>query len=75
VVDVPRGPRRIGPKNQVSVPAELLAAIGVEQGQDVWIAINGDRPGTLVVIPEPLMELVFRSGMEQLREDGALRRT
>jgi hypothetical protein len=64
-------PGVIGPKNQVSFPAELLSAIGVEQGQDVWIAVNSDHPGTLVVIPEPLMEQVFRSGMEQLRDDGA----
>lgn len=75
MVDVPHGPRRIGPKNQVSFPAELLAAIGVAQGQDVWIAVNSEHPGTLIVIPEPLVELIFRSGMEQLREDGAPRRS
>jgi len=70
VVDVPHGPRKIGPKNQVSLPGELLAAIGVEQGEDVWVAVNTEPPGTLIVMPARIMETVFRSGLSAVLGEG-----
>lgn len=63
VVDpLPDGPRRIAPKRQVSLPEPLLQALGLSVGDDVWIAINPDRPGTLVVIPRQLMREIFEKG-------------
>jgi len=58
----PIGPRRIAAKQQVSVPVELLEVIGLAFGDEVWIALTPDRPGTLVVMPRALMEEVFRKG-------------
>lgn len=67
VVDIlPHGPRRVAPKNQVSLPAELLGAVGVSIGDNVWVALNPDRPGTLIVIPQTLMMEVFRKGWTAL---------
>lgn len=59
---MPSGPRKVAPKHQVSLPAEMLAEIGVAVGDSVFVAINPDRPGTLVVIPWPVMAEIFRKG-------------
>lgn len=59
---VPIGPRRIAAKNQVSIPTELLAAIDSAVGDGLWLAVNPDRPGTLVVMPRSIMEEVFQKG-------------
>lgn len=66
MVDLPHGPRRVAAKNQVSLPGELLAEIAVEQGQDVWVALNWDLPGTLILMSAKVMERVFRVGIESV---------
>lgn len=63
---VPSGPRKIGAKNQVSVPGELLTAIGAEVGDDVFFVLNPDRPGTILIMPRALMAEVFRKGWTAL---------
>jgi bifunctional DNA-binding transcriptional regulator/antitoxin component of YhaV-PrlF toxin-antitoxin module len=57
---VPSGPRKVLPKKQLTIPGELLEAIGVHQGDRVFLMLNPDKPGTIVVIPEPLMAEVVR---------------
>jgi antitoxin component of MazEF toxin-antitoxin module len=47
--------RKIGPKNQLNLPSEYMAALGMSQGQQVYVALNPDRAGTLVVVPEAAM--------------------
>ncbi len=59
---VPEGGRKVAPKNQVSIPAELLAGIGVEVGDKVWLMSNPDRPGTLVLMSREAMAEVIRKG-------------
>ena len=54
MVDIPQGPRKIGPKNQISIPAELLEGIGLAQGGEVFLAPNPDIPNTLLIIPAEL---------------------
>lgn len=56
----------MAPKNQISIPSEMLAEIGVAVGDSVFIAANPDRPGTLIVIPWPMMADVFRKGWTAL---------
>lgn len=63
---LPQGPRRVAPKNQITVPAELLDAIGVVVGGEVFVVSNPDRPGTLVIIPRAMMEEIFRKGWTAL---------
>ena len=62
----PKGPRKIAPKNQVSVPRELLDAIGVQVGEAVYVGLNPDKAGTLVVIPQKLMDDIFQKGWTAL---------
>ena len=63
---VPQGGRKVAPKNQVSIPAELLEAIGVEVGDHVWLMTNPDRPGTLVILPRSVMAEVVAKGWTAL---------
>lgn len=56
------GPRRVGAKSQVSVPAELLESIGVDVGDNVWFMANPDRPGTLVMLSREMMAEVVQKG-------------
>lgn len=39
-----------------------MTAIGIGPGDDVWVSINPDRPGTLILIPRELVADVFRKG-------------
>lgn len=52
----------MAPKHQVSIPAEMLAHVGVTVGDPVFVAVNPDRPGTLVIIPSQVMAEIFRKG-------------
>jgi len=63
VVDfVPTGPRKVTAKNQVSIPDDLLKAIGVHEGESIWVMLNPDRPGTLVVMSREVMRAVIEKG-------------
>ena len=57
---LPDGPRKIGERNQVTLPADQLAAIGVSPGDHVWVVINPDRPGTLVVLSRAVYADMFQ---------------
>ena len=59
---MPVGPRKVAPKNQVSIPDELLAAIGAAQGDSVWIMLNPDKAETLVIMPRAVMRAVMEKG-------------
>lgn len=39
-----------------------MAALGIRTGEQVYLAINPDMPGTLIVVPEPLMAELFEKG-------------
>jgi hypothetical protein len=62
-VDIrPFGPKKVLAKFQVTVGQDVLDLIGVGMGDEVWIAANPDRPGTLVIIPAGEMSRVFEKG-------------
>lgn len=64
-VDVLHGPRPVQKTGNVSVPRELLRAVGVELGVDsVHWALNPAIPGTIVLIPSKQVS----RGMVQLLE-------
>lgn len=65
-VPAPDGPRRIGERHQVTLPSDQLAAIGVQAGDSVWVTINPDRPGTLVVMPTTVVQALFEKGWTAL---------
>jgi len=65
----PHGPRKIGAKHQVAIPAELLEAIGARIGDGLWFAINPDRPGTLVLLGRAVAVEVFEAGWSRTRHE------
>jgi hypothetical protein len=52
----------------VSLPAELLEQVDLERGGKVFVALNPDIPGTLLVIPERLMAEIFPDVLSTLRD-------
>lgn len=54
--------RKIGPKNQFNVPAEYMTALAMKQGDHVYVGLNPDKPGTLVLIPESTMRTLLEKG-------------
>ena len=59
---MPDGPRKLQGKGLVTISEELRTAVGLALGDQVWVAVNPDKPGTLVVIPRGVMMEVFRKG-------------
>jgi bifunctional DNA-binding transcriptional regulator/antitoxin component of YhaV-PrlF toxin-antitoxin module len=41
--------------SQVTIPVKLLRAVGLNQGDDVYLGINPDDPRTIVIVPASLM--------------------
>ena len=39
-------------RNQVTLPSDQIKSIGVGPGDSVWITVNPDRPGSLVILNE-----------------------
>lgn len=46
----------------MTLPGDVLAALGLVAGDPVWICANPDRPGTLLVLPGEVMSEIFRKG-------------
>lgn len=40
---------------QVTLPAKVLKAVGLAQGDDVYVAVNPDDPRTIVIVPASLL--------------------
>ncbi|HEV7719725.1 MAG TPA: hypothetical protein VGO60_00485 [Iamia sp.] len=58
-VDVLHGPNPIQGNGTVSIPRDLLRAIGLdptEPGHRVHWLLNPDMPGTLVLVPAEMVE-------------------
>jgi ABC-type lipoprotein release transport system permease subunit len=39
-----------GPRRNVSIPEELAEYLGVDTGDKVYLMVNPDRPGTVVLL-------------------------
>ena len=59
---IPDGPRKLQGKGLVTIPEHLQRAVGLQLGDDVWLVVNPDKPGTLVVIPANVMAEIFKKG-------------
>lgn len=67
VVDtVPDGPRRIGERRQVSLPADQLEQLGLGPGDDVWLMLNPDRPGTMLILGKDVLARLVEKGWTSL---------
>jgi hypothetical protein len=47
---------------QVTLPAKVLKAVGVEQGDEVYVGVNPDDRRTIVIVPAVLLENWIRKG-------------
>jgi bifunctional DNA-binding transcriptional regulator/antitoxin component of YhaV-PrlF toxin-antitoxin module len=65
---IPHGPRPLSSQGQISLPKELLAAIGLRPGESALFVIeNDDPPGTLLLIPAEMAEEWFGEGRRTSR--------
>ena len=56
-------PRTIsGPRHNVSIPTELLEYLGLATGDRVYLMINPDRAGTVVLMASATMRDVVLKG-------------
>ena len=51
-----------GRKHQLTVPPRVLEALGLVEGQDLWVALNPDKPGTFLVMTEAVASEVWQRG-------------
>jgi bifunctional DNA-binding transcriptional regulator/antitoxin component of YhaV-PrlF toxin-antitoxin module len=71
----PHGPRPISNQGQVSLPKEILAAIGLEPGASAVFVLEHDDPqGSILLIPEAMATDWFRSGLDGSRQRSKRKR-
>ena len=51
----PHGPRPISPQGQLGLPKELLEAVGLKAGSEVYVMENEDPKGTILIVPKQLL--------------------
>jgi hypothetical protein len=70
-VDVLHGPRPVQKTGNVSIPRELLQAVGVEPGVDrVHFALNPHVPGTIILIPARQVARIMDTVIKALGENA-----
>lgn len=52
---------------QVTIPAKVLRAVGIDQGDEVYVGVNPEDRRTIVIIPAALMTIWIDKGR---RADG-----
>jgi bifunctional DNA-binding transcriptional regulator/antitoxin component of YhaV-PrlF toxin-antitoxin module len=61
-VPMPRGPIKITSVRQVSIPAELLRALGLEVGDSVYFRQSDHDPDILEIIPADVLTRRYQVG-------------
>lgn len=69
-VDVLYGPHRLQRIGTVTVPRELLSAVGLEVGDTVHWALNPNLPGTLLLIPSRQVARAMGPILNELKQRG-----
>ncbi|MDQ3789518.1 MAG: AbrB/MazE/SpoVT family DNA-binding domain-containing protein [Actinomycetota bacterium] len=46
----------------MTIPAKVLRAVGLQQGDDVYIGVNPDDPRTIVILPATLLHAWIEKG-------------
>ncbi len=66
---IPHGPRPISSQGQISLPKELIVAIGLRPGaSSVFVIENDDPAGTLLLVPSAMAEEWFGEGLQTRRK-------
>ena len=58
----PYGPKTVSSQGQLSLPNEVLAAVGLQPGQAVYVVENEDPKGTILLVPEVIAGLKGAGG-------------
>ncbi len=58
----PHGPHRIGQNRQVALPADLMKRVHLRVGDEIYLQVNDDPPGTLLLIPMEVATEWFEKG-------------
>ena len=61
-VSMPRGPIKITSVRQVAIPAELLRALGLEVGDNVYFRQSDHDPEILEIIPADVLIRRYEAG-------------
>jgi antitoxin component of MazEF toxin-antitoxin module len=61
-VHSPYGPHRVGQNRQIALPADLMKLVRLEPGDQVYLQVNPELPGTLIVIPVEIATRWFELG-------------
>lgn len=69
----PRGPHRIGQNRQVAIPADLMKMVDLRPGDEVYLQINPDLEGTLLVVPAEVATRWFEAGRRAEQEASGRR--
>jgi len=67
------GPYEINSRGQVSVPKELRDKLNLDVGSAVYLALNPDRTGSLLLVPAELVAAWLTAGQTAMAseiEDG-----
>lgn len=48
--------------SQVTIPKKLLRAVGIEQGEEVYVGVNPEDGRTIVIVPAALMDTWIEKG-------------
>jgi len=68
LMTIPHGPRPLSAQGQISLPKELISAIGLRPGDSALFVIeNDDPPGTLLLVPAEMAEKWFGKGLRASR--------
>jgi len=49
---------------QVTIPAKVLRAVGIAQGNDVYVGVNPDDRRTIVIVPASLVAVWIDKGRQ-----------
>lgn len=53
---IPYGPRPVAANGQVVLPKDVLSAVGLTPGESaVFVLVNEEEAGTILVVPDTLM--------------------
>jgi antitoxin component of MazEF toxin-antitoxin module len=66
-VDPLQGPRKFSGRHQVSIPADLMDAVGLTDEDSLFVALNPAIPGTLLLIPGAMIERVHADLLDLLK--------
>lgn len=64
-MQTPYGPRTLGARSQVVVPAQIAEALHLESGDELWFTLDEERPGCALLVPGEIASAVWEEGWQR----------